>query len=250
MTAPHQITQVDRPEAIPLLPPSSRTGRTTFLTFSNHVWSGAAQLPGAKTLYPGLAARAEVIGADIYPLQSFCRKDALAAVYAAQRELVALARGKPTFQWIEADPMGVCWGLDPSPPVVRAETWLAVAGGARGIGYFPENWKPAVRAEITRLNAELRSLAPALLGPELGVSVASPSKVVAGGSTYNGALYVIAVNPTFARTSARFTVAGLGDRALRVWGEDRLVRPSGGTFTDRFRGLQARVYVAPPVGAE
>ncbi len=248
----HQLDEadilVDRPEALPLLPPSSRTGRTTFLTLSNHVWSGAAPLPGAATLYPGLVARAEMIGADIYPLQSFCRKDVLAAVYAAQRELVALAPGKPTFQWIEADPMGVCAGLDPSPAIVRAETWMAFAGGARGIGYFPENWKPAVRQEITRLNLELRSLAPALVGRETTVSVAAPSPIVVGGRTFNGALYVIAVNPRFGRTSARITLPGLDGRAVRVWGEDRIVRPAGDTFADRFRGLQARVYVVPPPG--
>lgn len=250
----HQLdeadTQVDRPEAIPLLPPSSRTGRTIFLTFSNHVWSSAAQLPNAGTLYPGLVARAEVIGVDIYPLQSFCRKDLLAAVYAAQRELVALAAGKPTFQWIEADPMGVCFGLDPSPAIVRAETWMAIAGGARGIGWFPENWKPAVRAEITRLSAEIRSLAPALLGAELPVRVVSPSPVVAGAREHNGATYVIAVNPRFGRTSARITVPGLGTRTLRVLGEDRAVTAVGGTFGDRFRGLQARIYVVPPPGFE
>ena len=248
----HQLdeadTQVDRPEALPLLPPSSRTGRTTFLTLSNHVWSGAAPLPGAATLYPGLVARAEMIGTDIYPLQSFCRKDVLGAVYAAQRELVALAAGKPTFQWIEADPMGVCAGLDPSPPIVRAETWMAIAGGARGIGYFPENWKPAIRREITRLNVELRSLAPALVSRDIPVSVAAPSPVVVGGRTLNGALYVIAVNPRFGRTSARITLPGLDGRAVRVWGEDRVVRPTGNTFSERFRGLQARVYVVPPPG--
>lgn len=248
----HQEDEVDvladRPEAIPLLPPSSKTGRTTFLTFSNHVWSGAAQLRNADTLYPGLAARAEMIGVDLYPLQSFCRKSLLGAVYDVQRELIALAPGKPTYQWIEADSMGVCYGLDPSPPIVRAETWLAIAGGARGIGWFPDNWRPGVRAEITRLSTEIRSLAPALLGPETAVTVAAPSVVRAGGRTYHGAVYVIAVNPSFARVGAKLTVPALGPgrHKLEVWGEGRTVTADDGTFADRFRGLQARVYILPP----
>jgi hypothetical protein len=252
----HQLDEADvlvsKPDDLPLLPPSSRTGRTTFLTLSNHVWSGAAQLPGARDLYPGLISRAEVVGLDLYPLQSFCRKDLLAAVYAAQRELVVLARGKPTFQWIEVDPMGVCAGLDPSPALVRAETWLAIAGGARAIGYFPENWRPAIRAEITRLNAEIRALAPALLGPETPVTVVAPSRVLAGGRTLNGATYVIAVNPTFARVGATLVAPalGAGTRRLRVLGESRVVVARDGRFSDRFRGLQARVYVAPPAGFE
>jgi hypothetical protein len=248
----HQEDEVDlradRPEAIPSLPPSSKTGRSTFLTFSNHVWSGAAQLPKADTLYPGLAARAEMIGVDLYPLQSFCNKNLLGAVYSVQRELIALAPGKPTYQWIEADPMGLCAGLDPSPAIVRAETWLAIAGGARGIGWFPDNWKPAVRAEITRLSTEIRSLAPALLGPEAAVSVAAPSKVVAGARTFHGATYVIAVNPTFARVGAtvKVPVLGSGRRTLRVWGENRVVTAVNGELDDRFRGLQEHIYILPP----
>jgi len=248
----HQEDEVDvladRPEAIPLLPPSSKTGRATFLTFSNHVWSGAAQLPNAKTLYPGLAARAEMIGVDLYPLQSFCRKSLLGAVYDVQRELIALAPGKPTYQWIEADPMGVCQGLDPSPPIVRAETWLAIAGGARGIGWFPDNWRSPVRDEITRLSTEIRSLAPALLGPETAVTVAAPSVVKAGARTYHGATYVIAVNPGFARVGAKVTVPALGQgrKTLEVWGENRTVTAVAGTFEDRFRGLQVRIYILPP----
>ena len=239
---------VDRPEALPLLPPSSRSGRATFLTFSNHVWSGAAQLPNAGTLYPGLAARAEMIGVDLYPLQSFCNKNLLGAVYSVQRELIALAPGKPTYQWIEADPMGVCWGLDPSPPIVRAETWLAIAGGARGIGWFPDNWRPGIRAEITRLSTEIRSLAPALLGPETAVSVTAPSKVLAGGRAWHGATYVIAVNPTFARVGAtiKAPALGTGRRTLRVWGENRTVVAVNGVIDDRFRGLQAHIYIASP----
>jgi hypothetical protein len=56
-------------------------------------------------------------------------------VYWMQREIVALTGGKPTFQWIEAGPMEHCREyLDPTPEIVRAETWLAIAGGARGIG--------------------------------------------------------------------------------------------------------------------
>ena len=159
---------VDRPEAIPLVPSSAQTGRVTFLTLTNHFYSKASQFPNSSTLYPGLVARAEMIGFDLYPLQNWCRKDALHAVYDAQVELVALAQGKPTFQWIEAGPMKQCFGLDPSPAVVRAETWLAVAGGARGIGYFPDQWRADVRAEITRINRDLAALAPALLDRSAG----------------------------------------------------------------------------------
>ena len=36
----------------------------------------------------------------------------------------------------------------PTPAVVHAETWLAIAGGARGIGYFPDWWLPGLGVAV------------------------------------------------------------------------------------------------------
>jgi hypothetical protein len=240
---------VDRPTAIPLVPSSAQSGRVTFLTLTNHFYSKSSQFPHAGPgFYPGLVARAEMVGFDLYPLQNWCRKDAMHAVYDAQVELAALASGKPTFQWIEAAPMNQCFGLDPSPPVVRAETWLAVAGGARGIGYFPDQWRSDVRAEMTRINRDLAGLAPALLDRGAKAPVAEPSPVRAGVRYHNGAVYVIAVNPTFARTSARITVPGLAATAVRRFGDGRRLATRAGVLRDSFRGLEVKIYIAPPPG--
>jgi len=250
----HYLDEADvvlgRPEDLPRLPPSRESRRPTFLTLSNHFYSGAAPLPQGRAAYPALVERAEVVGFNLYPLQIWCRRGVLHAVYEAQRELVALARGKPTYQWIEAGPMSQCAGLDPSPALVRAETWLAVAGGARGIGWFPDVWSEPVRAEIAALSRELASLAPALLGEEGTVSVApAASPVRAGVRRHNGATYVLAVNSWIERARATIRVPGLTASALRVLGERRAVRVRGGAFTDSFRGLKVRIYVAPPPGA-
>ncbi len=239
---------VDRAEAIPLVPSSAETGRVTFLTLTNHFYSQSTPWPNGGVLFPGLIARAEMVGFDLYPLQNWCRKSALHTAFDAQVELVALAKGKPTFQWIEAAAMNQCYGLDPSPPIVRAETWMAVAGGARGIGYFPDQWRPDVRAEITKVNRDLAALAPALLDQAATAPVAEPSPVRVGVRYHNGAVYVIAVNPTFARTSARITVPGLAAMAMRRFGDGRWVATRGGVLRDQFRGLEVKIYVAPPPG--
>jgi hypothetical protein len=171
----------------------------------------------------------------------------LQAVFEAQRELVALARGKPTYQWIEAGPMEFCAGLDPSPALVRAETWLAIAGGARGIGWFPGVWSAPVQAEIRRLSAEIASLAPALVGED-GDVVVTPvdTPVRAGVRRANGATYVIAVNSWTKPATARIRVPGLTAGSVRVFGESRALKVKDGTFVDSFRGLRARIYVATP----
>ncbi len=246
----HQLDEadehVDTPNALPLVPSSAQTGRVTFLTLTNHFYSLAAPLEQGRDVYPAFIARAEMIGFDLYTLQNWCRKDALHAAFDAQAELVALSKGKPTFQWIEAAPMGQCFGLDPSPAIVRAETWLAVAGGARGIGYFPDQWRADVRTEITKINRDLVALAPALLDEAGTASVAGPSPIRVGVRRHNGATYVIAVNPTFARASAKITVLGLGTTSLRRYGDGRWVTARKGVLREYFRGLEVKIFVAPP----
>jgi len=234
-------------EAQRLVPPAPGSG-PRFLTLTNHFYSRAAPLPQGRGMYPALAASADVLGFDLYPLQNWCRWDSFGDVYDSQLDLVALARGKPTFQWIEARRMD-CFGeqLDPTPETVRAETWLAIAGGAHAIGYFPNNWSPEVGAEIARTNHEIQTLVPALVEPALAASVSMGGYVKVGAREHNGAVYVIAVNASRAPTTATVTVPALGDRILRSLDGQHSVNAAGGTFTDEFGPLEVRVYVAAPV---
>lgn len=238
---------VARAEDLPALPPSRVSRRVTFLTLTGHFFSGASAPPRGRGIYPGLIARAEMVGFSIYPLQTWCRRATLASVFDAQRELVALAAGKPTYQWIEAGPMEFCTGLDPSPALVRAETWLAIAGGARGIGWFPGVWSAPIAGEITTLSKEIGALAPGLLGDD-GVAQVAPagSPVRAGVRRVNGATYVIAVNSWIDPVTVRIHVPGLTARSVQVFDEKRTLPVRNGTIVDSFRGLRARVYVAAP----
>ncbi|MER3409863.1 MAG: hypothetical protein C4306_07135, partial [Thermoleophilia bacterium] len=235
---------------LPPPPPGSRGLR--FLTLSNHFYSGAAPLAAGRGMYPGLVARADVVGFDLYPLQEWCRPDRLADVYLAQRELVQLARGKPTFQWIEAAGMRCPGGKTAvTPETVRAEAWLAVVGGARGLGFFPPGaWTGEVGAALAEVTRAIRYLAPALLSPLAPTAVDPPSGPVKAGAWHRqGALYVVAVNAS--RLSRRVTidVPGLAGRALAVLGEGRSVISSGDTFLDNFGPLATHLYVAAPFGS-
>jgi hypothetical protein len=231
------------------LPRPKATGRVTFLTLTDHFSERAAPPPNGKSIYPAFFERADVIGFDTYPVEVRCSLAQIDNVYWMQRELIALTGGKPTFQWIEAGPMEHCrQNEDPTPAVVRAETWLAIAGGARGIGYFPDWWVEEIRAEVRLTNREILALAPALLAPIAQASWSAGGPVRIGARRYNGATYVIAVNTSTSDATASFTVPGLGGRTLRIFREGRAVKPMGDVVVDKLPGLGVAVYVAAPAG--
>jgi hypothetical protein len=241
---PGDLTTAD---ALRMVPEISGSG-PRFLTLTNHFYSRASALPQGKGMYPALAASADVLGFDLYPLQNWCRWDSFHDVFDSQLDLVALGRGRPTFQWIEARRMD-CMGeqLDPTPETVRAEAWLSIAGGAHAIGYFPNNWTAEVGAEIARTNHEIQGLVPALVEPAIAASVSLGSPVKAGAREHNGAVYVIAVNASRSAALAGINVPALGDRVLRSLDGQRTLTASGGSFTDSFGPLEVRVYIASPV---
>ena len=231
------------------LPSPKADGRVTFLTLTDKFSVNAAAGPHGKDIYPGLFETADVIGFDTYPVEVRCSLAQIDNVYWMQREIVQLAKGKPTFQWIEAGPMEHCRANeDPTPTVVRAETWLAIAGGARGIGYFPDYWAEDIRNEVRRVNREILALAPALLGQVTNATWSPQQPVRVGVRKHNGALYVIAVNTSTAPVTASFTVPGIGARKLRVFGDGRVVTPLGNLVVDKLPGLGTAVYVVPPAG--
>jgi hypothetical protein len=229
--------------SLPALPAGLR-----FLTLTAHFASMAAPLPSGRGMYPALVAAADVVGFDFYPLQELCRRDLLAADFDAQRELEALAPGKPTFQWIES--RGMRCGTSPdvaiSAATIRTESWLALAAGAHGLGFFPPDWDSGAVSAISGISARIRQLEPALLQPVQPVSVDGSPDVRASARTYNGAVYVIAVNAGTTASSPHFTVPGLGDRMLHVLGRPTLLPAKGDVFTDTLGPLRTRIYAAAP----
>jgi hypothetical protein len=204
-----------------------------FLTLTAHFFSGAAPLPAGRGMYAGLIAAADVVGFDLYPLQELCRPDLLAADFDAQQQLVALAGGKPTFQWIEVRQMK-CPSVPVTDATIQAESWLALAGGAHGLGFFPNDWDAQTGAAIAAVTGRVHQLEPALLAPAEPVQVdASTPDVRASVRTYHGARYVVVVNAGAA--PAAVTVPELGEGAIVLGSQGAVLPPLG-----------VRIYVVPP----
>ena len=172
-----------------------------FLTLTNHFYSWAAPLPQGRGMYPGLIAKADMVGFDLYPLTYWCRTERLVDVYFSQQELVELAKGKPTFQWIEAAGM-ICPHDGPNavtPATVRAESWLAIAGGAKGLGFFPPAaWTGDVGEAIAEVTQTVRALGPALTAPEVAARVEPADGLVkAGARKHSGRLTIVVANAAY-----------------------------------------------------
>lgn len=248
------------PAQLPHLPPTP--GRLRVLNISQHFYSGQAPINDHfdRGDYKRFAALADVVGFDMYPIVKFCGRVPLTDMFRAQRELMTTyAPGKPTFQWIETSKMtGECPTIGITPAIVKAETWLALAGGACGIGYFTNSWTgdlwnrwdfdPGVEAALPSIVAGVQRLAPALCDGTYG-SVVTPwnGTVVASSRELNGALYVIAVNGSDRPTTVPFRVDRLRGRILTVLDESRTIKPVKQVyFRDSFAPYGVHVYVAAP----
>jgi len=219
-----------------------------FLTLTSHFWSGAARLPAGRGMYPALISRSDVVGFDLYPLQALCRPDLLPGVFDAQLQLQRLAGTRPTFQWIEVREMG-CPGRASavSPGTIRVESWLAIAAGAHGLGFFPSDWGSTIGRTIRGIAARIRQLEPALLQPPIPVRIefGTPSVRVSA-RELNGALYVIAVNAARSSTPVRLDVPGLDGRTLAIAGSTNVIHTHGEVLLATLPAMSAYVLVAPP----
>jgi hypothetical protein len=229
--------------ALPGAPPGAPS--LSFLTLTNHFYTGAAALPWGRAMYPSLIAKADVVGFDLYPLQEWCKPERMADVFYAQRELVQLAGGKPTFQWIEANDWK-CGGANAvTPATVRAESWLAIAGGAHGLGFWPASWDPGMNKVIAGIGRDVARLGPAIYAPS---QVAATGRIQISVRSWAGALYVFAVNSSRAAVTAKMTIPALNGRPLSVLGESRRLNSDGNSFSDRFAPMAVHLYVAAPGG--
>jgi len=121
---------------------------------------------------------------------------------------------------------------------------LAVAGGARGLGFFPADWPADVAPGIAAVSREVSALSAALLSPDAPVSATGP--VIAAARALHGAFYVIAVNPTREAVHTTIHARGLAGRAASVVGEGRTVAAAGDSLHDDFAPLAVHLYVAAP----
>jgi hypothetical protein len=146
-----------------------------------------------------------------------------------------------------------------TPEQVRAEVWMSLIHGSRGLIYFVHQFKPAAReaallddpemlAAVTSINRQIRELAPVLNSPSItnGVAVTSSSEdapLACMMKQRGDASYLFVANMRDHAASGSFTVRGLPENvSAEVLGESRKVPVRGGAFADDFRGYDVHLY--------
>ncbi|MCB0217308.1 MAG: hypothetical protein H6648_07655 [Caldilineae bacterium] len=214
--------------------------------------------------YPEYARGSDILSFDIYPVTSPYPQ--------IQGQLWRVALGVDRLrEW--AGPDKILWNAIetthinsermPSPAQVRAEVWMSIVHGSRGILYFAHEWQPSfreagllhypeMRAGVAAINREVTALAPAIHAP------ADPGAVRARASDpelpidilvthADDATYVFAVSMRDRPSLVRFELAAAPGAAATVEaiGEDRRIAIQGGRFEDRFAGYAVHLYRLP-----
>ena len=140
------------------------------------------------------------------------------------------------------------------PPAVEQAVWSMLAHGANGIVYFVHDFvpggltedglfdHPATVATVTRVNAELRTLAPILNAPRQPAGLTALGADATLRADAHG-WYVVAAENKGSTAAATFTVAAAAGASVEVVGENRQIPADAtGKFTDDFDGWGHHVY--------
>jgi hypothetical protein len=147
----------------------------------------------------------------------------------------------------------------PTTRQVKAEVWMSLVRGSRGLIYFAHEFQPKfieaglledkeMSTAVGAINKQVRELAPVLNSPTVAEAVTVKSSAAAVPveaivKPRDGATYVFAVGMRDGATTATFTVAGLAGRATaEVLGEGRTVEVRDGVFTDEFGPWAVHLY--------
>ncbi len=149
-------------------------------------------------------------------------------------------------------------GRKATPAQIRAEVWMSLIRGSRGLIYFVHQFKPDFKeaallsdpetlAAVTAINQQIKELAPVLNSTkQTGTLTISPAaSPVAAMLRHHGSWFLFAVNLSPQPADATFTVETATSKKATVLGESREVEVQDGKFTDHFDGYGVHLYRLP-----
>jgi hypothetical protein len=158
----------------------------------------------------------------------------------------------------------------PTPEQVKAEVWMSIIYGSRGIIYFCHQFQPRfieaglladeeMARAVAAINRQVQGLAevinspspakgatvtarPAEVSPDMARLLGSQGIAMAA-RDHRGTPYVFAVRMEPSPAQGMFHFPGLpGERSVEVIGEDRTIRMRDGRFEDEFAPCAVHLY--------
>ena len=170
------------------------------------------------------------------------------------RSLVSPRGSKPVWGFVEVGhPFSEDWAPTIRPRQIRAAVWSSIIHGARGIIYFNHNFGGscisqhvlrddcgrAVRPVVTRVNKQIRRLAPVLNAPFVDRLVRVRGAVDVAVKLHRDRFFVLAGSRRNADQTATLKFRCGRPKHAVVLGENRRVRIKDGRLRDRFKGGNA-----------
>jgi hypothetical protein len=154
-----------------------------------------------------------------------------------------------------------------TPQQVRAEVWMALIHGSRGLIYFVHQFKPTFNEAallddtellpaVTAINQQIHDLAPVLNSPTVHQAVPSPIVTPAGDNSalpadtiawmrkeYGGSAYLFTVNMRNQTVRASFgSVNARGVQTAEALGENRRLAVADGGLADDYEPYEVHLY--------
>jgi hypothetical protein len=225
---------------------------------ANEFWRGRGPCSGDENYYSAAARGVDILSFDIYPLSSLIPQ--------VRGKLEYIGSGVTRLMTLAVDDQKVWAVIEAAnavaPAQLRAEVWMAIIHGVRGIVYFVHEFTPTFREDgifrhpelVTKVadeNKLIKSLATVLNSSNWGGTVTVQSRVPISTMTkrYQDTIYIFAIAMTNAASRPQFVVGGIKESRAFVVGEQRDVTVTQGVFEDSFDGYGVHIYEIPLTSA-
>jgi len=223
---------------------------------ANEFWRGRGLCNCDQHYYYVAMHGADIVSFDIYPIGSKTPQVKGKLEYVA-RGVVNLVKRATERQsvWTAIETTALDPNRRPTAAEVRAEVWMALIHGAKGIVYFVHEFEPHFREdaifrypdiveELTSTNRLIKSLAQVLNSPTISgtAQVHSTSRIDTLVKVIGNATYIFAVAMQNSPSVVRIEVGDDHKTYARVIGENRNLAVADGSFEDRFEGYGVHLY--------
>ena len=227
---------------------------------ANDQWMGrgsGARLDDYLTYVKG----ADIVSFDVYPVAGLEKTNGENHLWYVAKGIDRLAQwsGGRKIIWncIEASP--ISGDKKPSPEQIRAEVWMSLVHGSRGLIYFVHQFKPqfnesfllsdpALLSGVAAINRQIHELAPVLnsagitnLATVQSSTADTPIDFI--GKQYRNDFYLFSVGMRNRATHGRFKLIHPGAlKSVEVLGENRRILLRAGKFEDDFKPYEVHLY--------